>query len=111
MSLRELARRVDVDHSLISRIETNSRQASRSDSRDTIVRLAQQVGASPKRALELAGHLSRDEVQQWEGDQSLDWHIRHDPNLTDEQRRFILAAYRLALSGGVPTSPTSASSE
>lgn len=111
ISKRELGRRSGVDHTLISRIETGERKMDRSDSRDTIVRLAQHVGASPKRALELAGHLTHDEVAVWQDDRSLDWHIRNDPSLTDEQRRFILAAYRLAMSGGSPgdTSPSSAS--
>lgn len=85
--MRELSRRSGVDVTSISRIELGQRAASRRDSVDTLVSLAQALGQPPQDYLTLAGHVLPPAVKTF---QQI---VMELPELTTTQKLSLIAVY------------------
>lgn len=92
ISQSELARRVRVHSSQISKLETGRRKGSRSDSRQLLIDVAQELGLNVQRVLELAGHEPRSDVVYNRPD--MEELIRTEPTLTGSQKHSLIALYR-----------------
>lgn len=92
MSQTELARLVGVGPTVISKLETGTRKGSRSDTRDTLIALAQELGLDPQRVLEVAGQEPRTDVS-YDRPEFTEF-VLTEPTLTGAQKRAVIALYR-----------------
>lgn len=92
MSQSELARSVGVGPTVISKLETGARKGSRSDTRDTLIALAQELGLDVQRVLEVAGQEPRTDVSY--DRLGFEEFVLTEPTLTGAQKRAVIALYR-----------------
>lgn len=92
ISQTELARRVGVGPTVISKLETGTRKGSRSDTRDTLIALAQELGLDPQRVLEVAGQEPRTDISYDRPE--FEEFVLTEPTLTGAQKRAVIALYR-----------------
>lgn len=91
----EVSRRAGVAASTITEVEAGRRKMTRSDSRDTLIRWTQSINGDVARALELAGHLPRRDVEVIRQRPPLEDLIATDRTLADDQRAALLAVLRV----------------
>ena len=107
LSLKAVAEAAGIDHSRLSRIERGvNPPPSRSDSRDTVLRLAQVLGEDPQRLLELAGQEPRSNERTVRQRPSFRELILTEPTLTGRQKAALLNVYDV-LMGSASSSDTS----
>lgn len=92
LSQGQLARSLGVGPSIISKLETGARKGSRSDTRDTLIALAQELGLDPQRVLEVAGQEPRTDIT-FDRPEFTEF-VLTEPTLTGAQKRAIIALYR-----------------
>lgn len=92
MSQTELAHMVDVGPTTISKLETGTRKGNRSDTRDTLIAIAQELGLDIQRVLEIAGQEPRTDMS-FDRPDFVEL-IRTEPTLTGSQKRSLIALYR-----------------
>lgn len=92
ISQTELSRRAGVGATLISKLETGTRKGSRSDTRDTLIAIAQELDLDPQRVLEVAGQEPRTDIS-YNRPEFTEF-VLTEPTLTGAQKRGIIALYR-----------------
>lgn len=95
LTLTQVQEMTGVDRSDLSKIENGKRRMNRSDSRDPLVRIAQALDADPVALLVMAGHTDAASIGRSRNAKAeIEKAIARDPDLSADDRAFILAAIR-----------------